>query len=190
MTRAVASWYRTKNHPTVSRSQQSEPTKCRVILFLSCSHPWREIPQTELQRHSGYQNARPHLLRPNVGGFVPDFDPTGIPLLTARAEVSHPAVVSKATDCDDVGALAALGTLVDFVMFVERGARFATLMKMKEAKESEEKKKMRIKSTTIKAFASPRVIDYAWTAIRFFALLQALGCCRCLSSSATKGGVG
>lgn len=29
-----------------------------------------------------------------------------------------------------MGALATLGTLVDFVMFVESGARFATLIKM------------------------------------------------------------
>lgn len=49
------------------------------------------------------------------------------------AEVSHPSVVSKPTDCDDMKTLAALGTLVDFVMFVEGRARFATLTEMRRA---------------------------------------------------------
>lgn len=63
---------------------------------------------------------------------VPDVHPGGISLLTALTEVRHPAVVSETTDCNDMGALATMGTLVDFVMFVERRARFATLRKMKK----------------------------------------------------------
>ena len=47
--------------------------------------------------------------------------------LTARTEVRHPAVVAKATDGDGVTALATAGTLVDFVVFVQRRARFAAL---------------------------------------------------------------
>lgn len=35
-----------------------------------------------------------------------------------------------------MGALATLGTLVDFVMFVESGARFAALIKMSETSRS------------------------------------------------------
>lgn len=69
--------------------------------------------------------------------YLPDVNPVGICLLTALAEVSHPAVVSKTTDCDDMKALAALGTLVDFVMFVERRARFATLIETRRADQSE-----------------------------------------------------
>lgn len=42
-------------------------------------------------------------------------------------------------------ALATLGTLVDFVMFVERGAGLATLMEVRRADESEYKVKTRIK---------------------------------------------
>ena len=60
--------------------------------------------------------------------FLPDVDPAGISLLAALAEVSHPAVVSKTTDCDNMKALAALGTLVDFVMFGEGRAGSATLI--------------------------------------------------------------
>lgn len=65
---------------------------------------------------------------------VPDVHPAGISFLTALTEVRHPAVVSETADCDDVGALATAGTLVDFVMFVERRARFATLVEMKNKK--------------------------------------------------------
>lgn len=53
--------------------------------------------------------------------------------MTMLAEVSHPSVISKPTDCDDMKTLATLGTLVDFVMFVEGRARFATLTEMRRA---------------------------------------------------------
>lgn len=65
---------------------------------------------------------------------VPDVHPGGISLLTALTEVRHPAVVSETTDCNDMGALATMGTLVDSVMFVERRARFATLKKKKDCR--------------------------------------------------------
>lgn len=70
-------------------------------------------------------------------GFLPDVNSAGICLLTALAEVSHPSIVSKTTDCDDMKALAALGTLVDFVMFVDRRASFATLIETRRADRSE-----------------------------------------------------
>lgn len=83
--------------------------------------------------------------------------------MTALAEVSHPAVVSKTTDCDDMKALAALGTLVDFVMFVERRARFATLIETRRADKSEYKK-MRIKRTGKNIHLS-LLVYYAWTGL-------------------------
>lgn len=76
--------------------------------------------------------------------FLPDVNPTGISALTALTEVSHPAVVSKTTDGDDMKALATLGTLVDFEMFVESRARFATLITRREAAKSESTKKERV----------------------------------------------
>ena len=80
-------------------------------------------PQQSLQKNCS-QSAT------GLWGFLPELNLAGITRLTALAEVSHPAVVSKTTDRDGSRALAALGTLVDFVMFVQRRARFATLIEM------------------------------------------------------------
>lgn len=76
------------------------------------------------------KNAKHDFLRQSakgLQGLLPDVNPAGVCFLTALTEVSHPAIVSETTDRDDMRALATLGTLVDFVMFVERRARFATL---------------------------------------------------------------
>lgn len=71
-----------------------------------------------------------------MSGLVPDVPPAGICLLTALTEVSHPAVVSKTTDCDDTGALTTLGTLVDSVMFEERSAGFTALREIRKKQRS------------------------------------------------------
>lgn len=72
----------------------------------------------------------------NLPGRLPGVKAAWFSALAVLTEVSHPAVVSKATDSDDTGALATLGTLVDFVMFVESEARFATLIKTSESSRS------------------------------------------------------
>lgn len=72
----------------------------------------------------------------DLPGHLPGVKTAGISALAALTEVSHPAVVSEAADSDDMGALTTLGTLVDFVMFVESRARFATLIKMSESRRS------------------------------------------------------
>lgn len=63
-----------------------------------------------------------------ICNVLPDVGSGGISCLAAFTEVSHPAVVSKATHGDGVTALTTPRLLVHFVVFVERRARPAALL--------------------------------------------------------------
>lgn len=127
-----------------------------IYLKATPVQPWSS-PHRNTTQYLSSQSAE------DMRGLLPDVNPAGIAFLAALAEVSHPAIVSQTADCDDMWALAALGTLVDFVMFVEGRARFATLIKTRETGKSGWKDEDKETQRKKKKLLTCLLFFYTWT---------------------------